>query len=114
MEITDLKVKERQETGTSICRKLRRQGLIPAVFYGEKMDSVSLTVEEREFRSLIKTHGTSNPLVNLILDGPARKSKQTAMVHQIQRDPIAQKVLHVDFTRYPLRRKFRLPCPSNL
>ncbi len=111
MEITDLKVKERQETGTSICRKLRRQGLIPAVFYGEKMDSVSLTVEEREFRNLIKTHGTSNPLVNLILDGPAKKSKQTAMVHQIQKDPITQNVLHIDFHKISLTEKIQTTVP---
>jgi large subunit ribosomal protein L25 len=111
MEIADLKVKERQETGTSICRKLRRQGLIPAVFYGEKMDSLSLMVEEREFRSLIKTHGASNPLVNLILDGPARKSKQTAMVHQIQKDPITQKVLHIDFHKISLTEKIQTTVP---
>jgi large subunit ribosomal protein L25 len=81
------------------------------VLYGEKIDSLSLMVEEREFRSLIKTHGTSNPLVNLILDGQARKSKQTAMVHQVQRDPIAQKVLHVDFHKISLTEKIQTTVP---
>lgn len=111
MEIADLKVEERQETGTSICRKLRRQGLIPAVLYGEKIDTLSLMVGEKEFRSLMKTHGTSNPLVNLILDGQAKKSKQTAMVHQIQKDPITQKVLHIDFHKISLTEKIQTTVP---
>jgi large subunit ribosomal protein L25 len=74
--------------------KLRRQGLVPAVVYGHKVDPVSVSVESRELERVYLRAGT-NSLVDLKIgdNGAAQK----VFIHDVQRDPVTHSLSHVDF-----------------
>jgi large subunit ribosomal protein L25 len=74
-------------------KRLRREGLVPGVVYGPVLDeTVSVSVNEREFRKFYMAHGHST-IFTLKWDG----GSQPVLVREVQRDPVRQDMLHVDF-----------------
>jgi large subunit ribosomal protein L25 len=80
-------------TGSSVSRRLRAEGKVPAVVYGPGTDAVPVAVAWRELRAALTTDKGVNALLTLDLDGTRRQ----AIVKEIQRHPIRRDVLHVDF-----------------
>jgi len=50
MEKPVLNVEVREETGKEKAKKLRAKGLIPAVFYGPRSETLGLVVDPRNWR----------------------------------------------------------------
>lgn len=74
-------------------RQLRLSGRIPGIVYGRQLKTpISLSVGERELSALLR----SNPNAVLELDIPS-SGKHTVMISDVQRDPLYQVLLHVDF-----------------
>jgi len=105
-----LKAKTRQEIG----RKLnagRRSGLVPCVIYGKSVKSQNLWVSALEFRKLLKKSGES-VIIDLSIDGsddPLRQSSSEAsrnvIIHEIQKDPVRDIFMHVDFYQVNMKEK---------
>lgn len=86
----------REGTGKSVTRKLRNEGKIPAVVYGHGEESFSITIEEEEFRNVIaKLRGKLLITELESKDG----SKFNAAIKEIQRHPLTEKFLNVDFQK---------------
>jgi large subunit ribosomal protein L25 len=79
--------------GSRSSRRLRREDKIPAILYGFETDPTSVAVGRRELRRALTTEAGTNALLTLDLSGTAK----TAVVRDIQRDPVRNAVLHVDF-----------------
>jgi large subunit ribosomal protein L25 len=92
MEAT-LKAEVRDGTGKGVARKLRAAGKIPAVLYGQGLDTTPLTVDSRELSHLLHGSAGANVLVDLIVDG----EEHLAIPREIQRDRIHSTFVHVDF-----------------
>ena len=74
-------------------KKLRREGLLPGVVYGPVVDgTVSVSVNDRDFNKFFMAHGHST-IFNLKWDG----GDQPVLVREVQRDPVRQDILHIDF-----------------
>ncbi len=87
-----LEVESRTEFGKGAMHKLRRAGYIPAVMYGRHEENLHLKIDSKEF--LHKHH----PEVTLIdLKVPSGAEEVKGIIREIQRDPVTQKVLHLDF-----------------
>lgn len=96
MERVSLEAKRRDGTGTSKVRKLRLQGLVPAVVYGRGREPVPVTVDGRSLRASLHTHAGVNVLIDLsIADGS--RSTETVMVREVQRGMFRREIIHVDF-----------------
>ncbi len=91
MDIQTIEVQTRNAGIKS--KDLRLQNLLPAEFYGKGVKNVSLQLAYGVFRRLFKTAG-KNTVIELNVDG---KAKHNVLVHDIQRDPISDKLIHVDF-----------------
>ncbi|MBW2171654.1 MAG: 50S ribosomal protein L25/general stress protein Ctc [Deltaproteobacteria bacterium] len=104
MEIIDLKVTERHTFGKGSARTLRREGLIPAILYGPKRDSLPLTLSPLELDKIYKTTGTEQVIFNLVIENGGTQNV-TAMVKEVQSTPVAQQYLHVDFYEISLDEK---------
>ena len=90
---TVLKVSSREDLGRSASRNLRKQGSIPAVFYGK--DKVKhYTVNDSNFRSLLRNTGGSISLLELDNDSGY---KDLALLKDLQIDSVKDKILHIDF-----------------
>lgn len=87
-----LVAQERKEYKRSALKALRNNGGIPAVVYGNKIDTESISVKSTDFQKVIRDVGR-NGIISLDLDGKS----QNVMLRDYQNDPITKNVLHVDF-----------------
>ena len=88
----DLSVQVREKFGTSASKALRREGLIPAEFYGHGIKNEHLSISEKDFIKAFKETGTSTILYLL-----AGKEKKPAIIHDVVRDSLTGTIIHVDF-----------------
>ncbi|MDR3144183.1 MAG: 50S ribosomal protein L25 [Puniceicoccales bacterium] len=93
MKRLKLSVVKRNEFGRCAMRRLRGSGMVPAVIYGHS-GTTPLTVNEKDLKELLKAKGHSASLVDVDVSGEATLLSDIA---DIQRDPISDKFLHVDF-----------------
>ena len=56
-ETTSFKWKFKNKYGKGFARASRRAGRIPAVIYGDKQETISIDIEEREYRKLMTQSG---------------------------------------------------------
>ena len=98
MEAT-LKATLRDEKGSPESRRLRTDGLLPAIVYGQGMESTSVYINAREFTNALKTEAGSNIILNIEL---GEKDKVTALARQIQRHPYKDEFVHVDLIKVDL------------
>ena len=83
--------------------QLRRRGLIPGVVYGPVVpDTVSVSVNRRDFERFYKAHGHST-LFTLTWDGGERP----VFIREVQHDPVRREPLHIDFFAPNLQRTLR-------
>ena len=95
MEELVLETELGRPTGTRPSRRLRHEGRVPGIVYGLGADPVSFTVDFRELRGVLTTDAGINAIINLDVAGDT----QMSIVKEIQRHPVRQEVLHVDFLR---------------
>lgn len=87
----------RLTTGRSAVKKIKQQGLVPAVVYGGRDKPISLTLNAREITTLLAHATSEHVLVDLeIKDGEA-STNRLALIQEVQHDAIRRDVLHVDF-----------------
>ena len=96
MQIFDLKTVQRNTFGKGPARALRRQGLIPAVLYGPKRNSIPLTISPFDLDKVYKASGTERVILNLIIRNGVTRNV-TAVVKEAQASPLTGQYLHIDF-----------------
>jgi large subunit ribosomal protein L25 len=84
----------RETTGTTSASALRHSGKVPAVLYGHGSPSVAIALDAKSFDVLLHGGG-KNRLLQLTLDGRI----DTALIRDVQRDPITRRVVHADLQR---------------
>lgn len=104
MDIVKLDVKTREKGNA---KSLRKQNMIPAVFYGLKHENRSIAVDYQTFRRAYKKSGT-NTVVELNIDD---KDKVNVLVHDIQYDPVTDKFAHIDFVFVDLNKEVTTEVP---
>ncbi len=102
-----LHVERRAESGTSSARALRANGKVPLVLYGHGSVPESFAVELRAFEDLL-LHGGRTGMITLTDDG---KMKDTALVREIQRDPVSRRIIHADLLRVSANESVRARVP---
>lgn len=91
----NFKVENKAGAGKGASRLLRREGMIPAILYGEKQAPQMLAVNKNEFLKEYLKGGIKTRLVNLDIEGKSA----TALVHDIALHPVSDDPLHIDFVR---------------
>lgn len=91
-ESIELAAQPRTGRGTQAARKLRRKGLVPAVLYGHKEQTVSVALSADDLTKAIR-HGVR--VVDLKTDGKVEK----ALIRDLQWDHLGKELLHADFAR---------------
>ena len=88
----------RTAIGRSAVRKLKGQGLVPAIIYGGKDKAEPLQVTKRDITAMLSHASGENILVELEVDGGAgNKVNRLALLQEVQHSPVGGDVLHVDF-----------------
>src|SRR5215212_7408264 len=89
-----LQVKERESRGSADARRLRRDGLIPGVLYGNGKKSYAICVPERELRRVLTGQGGLHAILDVELEG--QKTTHASILKDYQQDPIRGHISHVD------------------
>lgn len=90
-----LEAKARDGAGKGPARKLRAQGLIPAVVYGRHLQSPEhIAVDPISIKKAIATPHRLNTLITLKIEG---KAEQQVLLKDYQMDPVSREILHADF-----------------
>lgn len=105
-ETLTLEAQTRDEKGKSV-KKLRRVGFIPAVVYGQGKAGMSIKILQKKFLEVIKGHSTENLIVTLKLSGQKKSEGISALIRDVQIDPLKDSVIHVDFQEVSLEQKIR-------
>ncbi len=106
-----LSVKEREAEGKNANRRLRKDGEIPAVVYGEGRDPIAIRVGDRQLRDLLRKSGDN---AVFLLEREGTDQKRHAMIRDIQYNPLNGAVVHIDFQRIDLAKKVRVSVPIEL
>lgn len=108
MEKINLKAKLRDELGKEAVKKLRAQGLIPAVVYKGK-NSLNIKVPSKDFLEVIHTKAGENVVVNLQIE--SKKPSRTTIIKETQYHPVRGDILHVDFNEISLTEVLTVKVP---
>lgn len=108
MSVIQLKGSRRESVGKGGARKARAAGQIPGVIYGHGETPVPVAVDAREFEVALRGHKGGNAIVNLAVMGA---SEVTALVRDVQYDPLSRKIVHLDFQHISLTETIEVEVP---
>src|SRR3972149_5068859 len=111
MDILELKAQVRQEKGKNQIKQLRAEGLLPANVYGYQAEATNIAVSGREFGNLIHSSSGTHVILKLIIDNG---KSPTVIVRDIQRNPVRDELLHVDFLSVALDEKIISAVPISI
>jgi large subunit ribosomal protein L25 len=87
--------KKRDRAGKGGARSSRRDGLIPAVIYGDKQPPMMIAVEPRSIDSIMHREGYFNHTLKIDVEG----TDFDVLPRDVQVDPVTDRPLHLDFLR---------------
>lgn len=113
MEKIQLKAQIREEIGKKFTKKLRKEGLVPAIVYKEGKKTAHLKINEKDLFNTLHTKAGENVLINLKI-GEEQKGKdrgRVVIIKEVQHHPIREQILHVDLQEISLTEKLTLEVP---
>ena len=111
MELTTLKATSRVlGAGSRERQRLRKTGMIPAVYYGKGIEPVSVAVSADDVRKVL-VPGKRYALLDLEIDG---KAGNPVVIYDYQKDAISQKITHIDFLKIEENSPVKVVVPVTL
>ena len=102
-------VKSRETLGKNPSRRLRHEGLIPAIVYGAKKDPVPVIVDPKKILEIIHSESGVNTIFQLgLADTEARRH---VMIKEYQVDPVRGNLIHADFVRIQMDEVIEVDVP---
>ena len=98
----------RNQSGKGAARTLRRSGQIPAIFYGPETRPIPLYVRQMDLERIFKKHSGENLFFQVQLKGENQEESRTAMLKELQKDPVSRAYLHVDFYEVSLTKELEV------
>jgi large subunit ribosomal protein L25 len=87
-----LSAKKKKKKGSSVSRRLRRSGRIPAILYGRSGNAITIDLDAQEFSRGVRNISEST-IVKVEVDGKS----YDAFVKDAQRNIVDGNIIHVDF-----------------
>lgn len=107
MDVHSVKLSPRTQIGKKVS-VLRRQGFVPVHVYGADIESAALQVEDKTLVRLLAQVGTNVP-ISVEYDGGDQKN--ICFVREVQRHPVTEEIIHVDFLRVDVSQKISAEVP---
>ena len=105
-----LNVEPRSDSGKGASRRLRNQGLVPAILYGGKFDPVQISIAHNEFIHELEKETIYTQVVDLKMGGKV----QEVILRDLQRHPYKNKILHADFFRIDKNTPIKVVVPVHV
>lgn len=102
-----LNTEEKTTIGSRSSRRLRRDGKVPGVLYGLDQDPEIFSVDYGDLRGALTTDAGLNALIQLSING----TNQLSILKTLQRHPVKDEVIHVDFVRVDPNQELAVEVP---
>ena len=102
-----LNTEEKTTMGSRSSRRLRRDGKVPGVLYGLGQDPEIFSVDYGDLRGALTTDAGLNALIQLSING----TNQLSILKTLQRHPVKDEVIHVDFVRVDPNQELAVEVP---
>jgi large subunit ribosomal protein L25 len=102
-----IKAEKREIFGKNASRRLRREGMIPAVLYGSDTSNVPLTLKKQDIFMILRSDTGENTVFQVSFDS----EKRDVMIKELQRDPVTDEILHADFVHIAMDKAVRVSVP---
>lgn len=97
MKSFPLEAEIREKRGSREARRMRRQGFIPAVLYGEGIEPLALKVSKKEFSKILHHSAGEHAMVELVVKSNGEEKRYLSVIKEVQHDPVTDLVIHADF-----------------
>ena len=104
----------REKTGKGIARKLRAQGMIPAILYGPGSTPVPLAINAFDFQKLLTRAKGERIIFTLNLKKNGTSEQRLALIKEFQFHPVNDSVQHIDFYEVSMDRELHVEVPVKL
>ena len=105
--------KIRMQSGKGAARAIRRKGQIPAVLYSQG-NAQALQLDPKAIQHILVAQAGSTGLISLTIEGEERVQQRTAVIQDVQRDPIDGSILHVDLLGVSMDKPVRVKVPVHI
>jgi large subunit ribosomal protein L25 len=102
-----VKSEKREGLGKNAARRLRQQGFVPAVLYGEALPSVPLVLKKKDIIQIMKLESRENTIFKVATDA----EDVDAMIKELQVDPTTDEIIHADLIRISMDKPIRVMVP---
>jgi len=103
--------KNRADRGKNAARRLRREGLVPAIVYGGKGENLAVAVDPKALKKVLRSEAGRNAILKLDIAGHGATN---AILKSWQVDPIRESFLHADFYRIAMDVAIRVTVPIHV
>ena len=104
----------REGVGKEKAKKLRVKGLIPAIFYGPRSQTIPLVIDSKELAKALQTEAGENVLIDLDINKGDQLDRKVVMLKDIQIDPLQRITLHTDFYEVAMDEMVTVEVPVHL
>ena len=109
METLEIEVNAREPGSKHQARRLRREGKIPAVLYGPKVQPLPLELNRKDFSNRVA--GLEGSHLVRMKSASANLADKVALVKEMQYHPITGDVIHADFYEVDLTARIEVSVP---
>lgn len=106
MSALKLQIERRAEVGKNTAKEVRKENKIPAVIYGKGEENIHVKVDLSEFLKVNRAAG-----ISAVLDLDLEGETIPVIIKEVQRHPLKDQILHVDFQKLNMHEKVRLTVP---
>ena len=103
----DLIAEIREDQGKGASRRLRRQGLVPAIIYGAGRPPRNLAFDHNKVLQQLENESFYSSILNI----KVRDKSQAAILKDLQRHPAKNQIMHMDFQRIVEDEEIRMNVP---
>jgi large subunit ribosomal protein L25 len=107
-----IEVEERREFGKNANRRLRAAGKVPGNIYGLTSKPYAVMVDPRRVNEVLHLETGRNTIFSLALAG--KEQRREVMLREIQRDPVSEQFVHIDFLRIDPDKKLDFDVPVRI
>jgi len=87
-----IKGETRNVFGKNASRRIRQEGMIPAILYDTDTVSIPLTLNKKDVFAILKAETGENTIFKISFNSETRNT----MIKELQRDPVTDEILHAD------------------
>jgi large subunit ribosomal protein L25 len=103
----ELQAELREGGGKGAARRLRRDGMIPAVLYGAGKDAVTITLNAKDVHKSLENEAFFSHILDVKVGGEGTQ----AVLKALQRDPATDRVVHMDLLRVSSSQEITMHVP---